>query len=81
MKEKVAQISREKDKDRVVAELKSLKDLTAKINVKMLIELSDGVVKRGTTTDMRKSIVKIFAEAIRTKGKGKEANDLTARFK
>ena len=47
----------------------------------MLIELSDGVVKRGTTTDMRKSIVKIFAEAIRTKGKGKEANDLTARFK
>ena len=47
----------------------------------MLIELSDGVVKKATSTDMRKTIVKVFADVIRAKGKGRDANDLLSRFK
>lgn len=47
----------------------------------MLIELSDGVVKKATSTDMRKTIAKVFADVIRAKGKGRDANDLLSRFK
>ena len=81
MKKKVVELNREKDKDIIAAELQKMKELYVKLNVKMLIELSDSVVKKATSGDMRKKIVHIFAEAIRSKGKGRDANDLTARFK
>jgi hypothetical protein len=47
----------------------------------MLIELSDATVKRATSTDLRKKLVKVFSDVIRAKGKGRDANDLLARFK
>lgn len=47
----------------------------------MLIELADSVIKKATSTELRKKLVEIFAEAIRVKGKGRDANELTKRFK
>lgn len=47
----------------------------------MLIEVADPAVKKATSSDLRKMLVKIFAESIRSKGKGREANDLLSRFK
>jgi len=43
--------------------------------------LADPVIKKATSTDLRKKFVKAFAESIRLKGKGREASELTHRFK
>ena len=49
--------------------------------MRMLLEINDWIIKKATNPEMKKKLVQIFADTIRTKGNAKEARELINRYK
>lgn len=61
--------------------MEKIKGLVTKLQVRMLLEINDHVIKRATNSDLKKRLVQIFTEAIRVKVNAKEAREFAARHK
>lgn len=57
LKREVDSLNREKQQDGIASVLQLIKELNAKLNVKMLIELADPVIKKATSSELRKKLV------------------------
>jgi hypothetical protein len=51
------------------------------LQVKLLVEKTEGIVDKCTHFDLRRRIVDIFIETIRIKGNGKDAKELAYKLK
>ena len=58
-----------------------MKGLVNKLQMRMLLEINDSIIKKSTSAELDKKLVQIFVDAIRMKGNAKEAKDLAARYK
>lgn len=62
-------------------EMEKIKGLITKLQVRMLLEICDQIIKKATHPEFKKKLVQIFTEAIKMKVNAKEAREFAARHK